>query len=125
MIAHGDGDSDRLIGGSASDELYGDAGDDHISGPAATIDGGDGNDLVELSSSIRRRRRSPGGTGSEDRLVLHLTDAPDTVSVTNGGTFLNVSVNGVTSMRPASSTSSSTGAAAATPSRSATSTAPA
>ena len=27
--------------------------------------------------------------------MLHLTDAPDTVSVTNGGSYLSLSVNGI------------------------------
>jgi len=48
VIAYGDGDDDRLEGGSANDQLFGGLGSDFIDGKAGQdwIEGGDGSDLI-------------------------------------------------------------------------------
>ena len=76
----GGGGDDRLFGSTKLDELYGDGGKDLLVGPALVVDGGAGDDTIQLVLTTDDPVTIDGGAGV-DRLEIVATDTPDTFEV--------------------------------------------
>jgi len=95
---HGGNGDDRIFGNTATDALYGDGGNDTITGPAATIDGGSGDDSISLVYDTTPWTLLTGGTGTNDTLTLYLRPQSDAVTVSKlGAGSLQLGINGVNS----------------------------
>ena len=81
-VINGGSGIDKIIGGISTDQIYGDEGDDDISGPAKRIDAGSGADLVtfEMEDQLIDSHISLGGNSS-DQLDLWGTVGNDQVKI--------------------------------------------
>jgi len=94
----GSDNDDTLTGDEFRNTIRGEDGDDVIDGPAARIEGGDGDDTITLVLDSSDPIVLTGGSHTAeggDTLVLYLRNAADTVHVLQpGGDQLSIVVNG-------------------------------
>lgn len=88
-VFHGEGGNDRLIAGNDADTVFGDAGDDYLSGAGGNdlLYGGDGSDLFAISDDHDGDTIDGGAGGTDfDQIAFWDVVATGGVSATFSGT---------------------------------------
>ena len=96
VTMNGDAGNDRIIGGNSTDVLNGGANDDDISGPAASITGGDGSDVISVIVSVQDGDLHVNAGSGTDTLNILGSVEDDVITVSEGSTQLNIAVGAIT-----------------------------